>query len=148
MRPYLRLALSMAVLAGLAGGAALRATRNYAADNPRADGVWSTKKIMVKLYVGKPSLMSAVYKDVHKAEPDWKTDEKHLAEIIRLMSLLTEQRPLRGSQAAWDKLVQDYVQKTKVVQQNIKGHKLQRARDSLQQLRSTCEDCHDNHGIQ
>jgi cytochrome c553 len=147
MRVNLQCAVSIAVLAGLAGGAALRATRNYAADNSGANEVWSTKKIMVKLYVGKPSLMSAVYEDVHEAEPDWKSDEKSLAEIIRLMSLLTKQRPLRGSQEAWDKLVQNYVEKAKAARQNVKERKLQAARDSLEQVLSTCDDCHDNHGI-
>jgi hypothetical protein len=147
MRQYVQLAIWIAVVAGLAGGAALPATRNYAADNPRADDVWSTKKIMYKLYVGKPSLISAVYKDIHKAEPDWKTDEKNLAEIIRLMSMLTKQKPLRGSQEAWDELVQDYVRKAKVAQQNMKERKLQPARASLEQVLSTCDNCHDNHGI-
>jgi hypothetical protein len=147
MRQYFRPPISIAVLAGLAGGAALCATRNYAADKSSADEVWSTKKIMVKLYVGKPSLMSAVYKDIHKAKPDWKTDEKNLAEIVRLMSLLTKERPLRGGQEAWDKLVEDYVQKAKVVKQNIKEHRLQPARNSLELVLSICEDCHDNHGI-
>jgi hypothetical protein len=148
MRPSVRLAISLAILAGLAGGAALRATWNYAADKPGANEVWSTKKIMVKLYVGKPSLMSAVYKDIHKVEPDWKADEKHLAEIIRFMSMLTRQKPLRGSQDAWDKLVQDYVDKARVAQQNIREHRLRSARASLEQVLSTCEECHDNHGIQ
>jgi hypothetical protein len=147
MRQYVRLAIPLAILAGLAGGAALRSTRNYAADNPDANEVWSTRKIMVKLYVGKPSLMSAVYKDIHKPEPDWKTDEKNLAEILRLMSMLTKQKPLSGSQEAWDKLVQDYVDKAKVAQQNMKEHKLEPARAALQQVLSTCENCHDNHGI-
>ena len=147
MRQYLRLVISITVLAGLAGGAALRATGNYADDNSGADEVWSTKKIMVKLYVGKPSLMSAVQKDIHTPEPDWKTDEKNLAEIIRYMSLLTKQRPLRGSKGDWDKVVQDYVEKAKVAQQNIKEHKLQPARGSLERVLSTCDDCHDNHGI-
>src|SRR5262249_25622918 len=147
MREYLQLAISIAVLAGLAGGAAPRATRNYAADNPGANEVWSTKKIMVKLYVGKPSLMSAVYEDIHKAEPDWRADEKNLAEIIRLMSLLTKERPLSGSQVAWDKLVRDYVNKAKVAERNIKEHKLQPARNSLEQVLSTCDECHDNHGV-
>jgi hypothetical protein len=147
MREYLKLAISIAVVAGLAGGAALRATRNYAADSPGAHEVWSTKKIMDKLYVGKKSLISVVRKDIHKAEPDWKTDEKNLAEIIRLMSMLTRQKPLSGSQAAWDDLVRDYVQKAKVVQQNIKEHKLQPARAALEQVLSTCDNCHDNHGI-
>src|SRR5262249_16704976 len=143
MRQYLRLAISIAVLAGLAGGAALFATRNYSG----TDDVWSTKKIMVKLYVGKPSLMSAVYEDIHKPEPDWAADEKKLAEIIRLMSLLTRQRPLSGSQAAWDKLVRDYVNKAKVAERNIKEHRLQPARNSLEQVLSTCDECHDNHGV-
>ena len=147
MREYLKLAISIAVVAGLAGGAALRATRNYAADSPGAHEVWSTKKIMDKLYVGKKSLISVVRKDIHKAEPDWKTDEKNLAEIIRYMSLLTKQRPLRGSKGDWDKVVQDYVEKAKVAQQNIKEHKLQPARGSLERVLSTCDDCHDNHGI-
>jgi hypothetical protein len=147
MREYLQLAISIAILVGLVGGAASRATWNCAADNSGADEVWSTKKIMVKLYVGKPSLMSAVYNDIHKAEPDWKTDDKNLAEIIRLMSTLTRQKPLRGSQEAWDTLAKDYVQKAKVAQENIKEHKLQPARDSLDQVLSICDECHDNHGI-
>jgi hypothetical protein len=137
----------MTVLAGLVGGTALHAARNYPGDNPGVDEVWSTKKIMIKLYVGKPSLLSAVYKDIHRSEPDWKTDEKNLAEIIRFMSLLTRQKPLRGSREAWDKLVQDYVYKAGVARQNIKEHKLQPARDALEQVLSTCDDCHDNHGI-
>jgi hypothetical protein len=131
----------------LAGGAALRATGNYAADSPDANQGWSTKKIMVKLYVGKPSLISAVYKDIYSPEPDWKNDEKNLTEIIRFMGMLTRQKPLRGTQEAWDKLVREYVDKAKLVQQNIKAHKLEPARAALQQLLSTCDDCHDNHGI-
>jgi hypothetical protein len=147
MRQYVQLAIWIAVVAGMACWEALLGTRNYAADNPRADDIWSTKKIMVKLYVGRPSLMSAVYKDIHKAEPDWKTAEKHLAEIIRLMSMLTRQKPLRGSQEAWDELVQDYVRKAKAAQQNIKECKLQLARGSLVLVLSTCDNCHDTHGI-
>jgi hypothetical protein len=147
MRQYVRLAISLAILAGLAGGAARRARRNYAADNPGANEVWSTKKIMVKLYVGKPSLMSAVYQDIHNAEPDWKSDEKNLTEIIRLMSMLTRQKPLRGSQEAWDKLVQDYVHGAKAARQNVKEHRLQPARAALEKVISTCDECHDNHGI-
>jgi hypothetical protein len=147
MSPYLRFAIAIAVLAGLASGAAFFATRNYAADNPGTDEAWSTKKIMVKLYVGKPSLMSAVYRDIHKADPDWKADEKTLAEINPLMSLLTKERPVRGSQEAWDKLVRDYVQKAKVAQKNIRERKLQPARDALEQVLSVCEECHDNHGV-
>jgi hypothetical protein len=147
VRQYVRPAISLTILVGLAVGAVLRAARNYAADNAGSNEVWSTKKIMAKLYVGKPSLMSAVHKDIDKAEPDWKTDEKNLAEIIRLMSMLTKQKPLRGSQEAWDKLVQDYVDKAKVAQRNIKEHKLEPARASLQKVLSTCDNCHDNHGI-
>jgi hypothetical protein len=147
MRKYLQLTILIGVIGGLAAGATLRATRNYAADPPGAEELWSTKKVMDKVHVGKQSLISVVYKDIHKAEPDWKTDEKNLAEIIRLMSMLTRQKPLRGSQEAWDKLVQEYVDQAKVVQQNVREHKLQPTRASLEQLFSTCEECHDNHGI-
>jgi hypothetical protein len=145
MRVNLQLALSIAVIAGLAAGAALRATD--AADHPGADEVWSTKKVMDKVHVGKHSLLSVVTKDLQKAEPDWKSDEENLTEIIRLMSMLTKQKPPRGSQEAWDKLVHDYVDKTKVAQQNVKQHKLQPARAALEKVLSTCEECHDNHGI-
>ena len=148
MRKYLELAISIAVLAAPAGGATLPATPNYAADNPGADQVWSTKKIMDKVHVGKQSLFSLVYKDIHKAEPDWETDEKNLAEIIGLMSMLTRHKPPRGSQEAWDKLVQEYVQNAKVTQQNVKEYKLLPARASLEKVLSTCDECHDNHGIQ
>ena len=68
MRVNLQRALSIAVIAGLAAGAALRAT--YAADHPVADPVWSTKKVMDKVHVGKQSLLSVVNKDLRKAEPD------------------------------------------------------------------------------
>ena len=54
MRVNLQCALSTAVLAGLAAGAALHAT--YAVDHPGADEVWSTKKVMDKVHVGKQSL--------------------------------------------------------------------------------------------
>ena len=145
MRVNLQRVLSIAVFAGLAAGATLRAT--YAEDHPDAYEVWSTKKVMDKVHVGKQSLLSVINKDLRKAEPDWKGDEKNLTEIIRLMSMLTKQKPLRGSQEAWDKLVQDYVDKAKVAQRNIKEHKLEPARAALQQLLSTCDDCHDNHGI-
>jgi hypothetical protein len=144
MMNYFRLAISLAMLAGLAGGVVLRATQN----DPGANEDWSTRKIMIKLYVGKPSLFSAVYKDIQKPEPDWKTDEKNLAEIVRLTYMLTRQKPLRGSQEAWDKLVQDFVEKASVTRQNVKEHKLEPARASLRQVQAMCDTCHDNHGIQ
>jgi hypothetical protein len=145
MRVNLQCALSIAVVAGLAAGAALRAA--YAVDHPGADEVWSTKKVMDKVHVGKQSLLSVVNKDLRKAEPDWKSDEENLTEIIRLMSMLTKQKPPTGSQEAWDKLAQDYVDGAKAARQNVKLHRLQPARAALEKMRSTCEECHDNHGI-
>jgi hypothetical protein len=138
----------MAVLTGLVAGVSLHPAWTCAADDPGAGEVWSTKKIMDKVHVGKQSLFSLVYKDIHKAEPDWETDEKNLAEIIGLMSMLTRHKPPRGSQEAWDKLVQEYVQNAKVTQQNVKEYKLLPARASLEKVLSTCDECHDNHGIQ
>jgi len=64
------------------------------------------------------------------------------------MSMLTKQKPLRGSQEAWDKLVQNFVDKAKSAQQNVKEHKLESARASLRKVLSTCDNCHDNHGFQ
>jgi hypothetical protein len=145
MRVDLLCARSIAVLAGLAAGAALRAT--YAADHLGADDVWSTRKVMDKVHVGKQSLLSVVNRDLRKNEPDWKSDEENLTEIIRLMSMLTNQKPLRGSQEAWDKLVRDYVDGAKSARQNVKEHSLKPARAALDMVRSTCEECHDNHGI-
>jgi hypothetical protein len=145
MRVNLQRALSNAVIAGLAAGAVLHAT--YAADHPDADEVWSTKKVMDKVHVGKHSLLSVVTKDLQKAEPDWKSDEENLTEIIRLMSMLTKQKPPRGSQGAWDKLVQDYVHEAKAARKNVKENKLEPARAALEKVRSTCEECHDSHGI-
>jgi hypothetical protein len=145
MRVNLQYALSIAVLAGSAAGAALRTT--YAVDHPCADEVWATKKVMDKVHVGKQSLLSVVNKDLRRAEPDWKSDETNLTEIIRLMSMLTKQKPPRGSQEAWDKLVQDYVDGAKAARQNVTEHRLQPARAALEKVRSTCEECHDNHGI-
>jgi hypothetical protein len=139
--------MAIAFLAGLAAAAELWATRNYGADHPGAGEVWSTKKVMDKVHVGKQSLFAVVNKEIHRAEPDWKTGAKNLAEIIRLMNMLTKQKPLRGSQEAWDKLVEDYVHKAKVARQNVKEHKLLAAQAALAKLRSTCEKCHDNHGI-
>jgi hypothetical protein len=139
--------MALAVLAGLAAGVALLATRNYAADKPGADKVWSTRAIMIAVHSGKRSLLSEVSRDIGKAEPDWKSADKNLEEISRLMSLLTRQKPLRGSQKDWDKLVQDYVQKVKAARQNVKEHKLRQARAALEKLAPTCDRCHDDHGI-
>jgi hypothetical protein len=145
MRVTLERTLSIAILAGSAAGAIFQ-TR-YAPDYPGADELWSTKKVMDKVHVGKQSLMSVVNRDLQKAEPDWKSDEDNLIEIIRLMSMLTRQKPPRGSQEAWDKLVQDYVDGAEDARQNVKKHRLQPARAALDNVRSTCEECHDNHGI-
>jgi hypothetical protein len=68
MRVNVQFAVSIVVLAGLAAGAAFRAT--HAVDDPSADEVWSTKKVMDKVHVGKQSLLSVVNKDLRKAEPD------------------------------------------------------------------------------
>ena len=144
MKVNLQHPLSIAVLAGLAAGAVLRAT--YGAANPGAVEVWSTKKVMDKVHLGKQSLLSVIDKDLRKAEPDWKSDQEKLAEIIRLMSMLTKQKPPRGSQVAWDKLVEDYVHGANALRQNVKEHRLQPARAALEKVRSTCEECHDNHG--
>src|SRR5262249_35005662 len=145
MRVNLSGGLSIAILAGLAAGAALRAT--YAAGHPASEEVWSTKKVMDKAHLGKQSLLSVVQKDLRQAEPDWKSDERNLAEMIRLMSMLTRQKPPRGSQDAWDKLVDDYVQAAKTARQNVNEHRLQPTRAALEKLVSTCDECHDNHGI-
>jgi hypothetical protein len=145
MRVNLYTTIAIVLLAGLAAGAALRAT--YAADNPGAGEVWSTKKVMDKAHVGKQSLLAVVSKDLLKAQPDWKSDEENLAEIIRLMSMLTKHKPPRGSQEAWDKLVQEYVDGAKAARQNVQEHRLEPALAALDKVRSTCEDCHDNHGI-
>jgi hypothetical protein len=145
MRLNLQRALSIALLAGLAAGAALRAA--YAADHPGAGEVWSTKKVMDKAFFGKLSLLAVVNKDLRKAEPDWKGDEENLTEIIHLMSMLTRQKPPRGSQVAWDKLVRDFVDGAKAARQNVKEHRLEPARAALEKARATCEECHDNHGI-
>jgi hypothetical protein len=145
MRVNPQRAISIAVLAGLAACAALRAT--FAVDHSGADEVWTTKKVMDKIAVGKQSLLSVVNKDLRNAEPDWKSDEENLTEIIRLMSMLTKQKPPRGSQAAWDKLVKDYIDGTKAARQNVKEYRLQPARAALEKALSTCDECHDNHGI-
>jgi hypothetical protein len=102
---------------------------------------------MDKVHVGKQSLLSVVTKDLRKAEPDWKSDEKNLAEIIRLMNMLTRQKPPRGSQEDWDKLVQDYVHGAKAARQNVQEHRLRPALAGLERVRSTCDECHDNHGV-
>ena len=102
---------------------------------------------MDKVHVGKQSLLSVVNKDLRKAEPDWKSDERNLTEIIRLMSMLTKQKPPRGSQEAWDKLVRDYVDGAKAARQSVKEHRLQAGRAALETVISTCDECHDNHGI-
>ena len=128
----------------MAAGAALGPT--YAPDHPGADDVWSTKKVMDKVHVGKQSLLSVVNKDLQKAEPDWKSDETNLTEIIRLMSVLTKEKPLRGSQEAWDKLVKDFVRGAKAARQSVREHRLRPARAALEKVVSTCEECHDNHG--
>ena len=107
----------------------------------------STKKVMDKLHVGKQSLLSVVNKDLRKAKPDWKGDEKNLTEIIRLMSILTEQKPPAGSQEEWNKLVQDYVDGAKAARQNVKEHRLKPAQAALEKVISTCDECHDNHGV-
>ncbi len=109
--------------------------------------VWSTKHVMDKVHVGKQSLLSVVNNDLRLAEPDWKSDEKNLTEIIRLMSMLTRQKPPRGSQKDWDKLLRDYVDGAKAARQNVKEHKLQPGRAALEKVILTCEECHDNHGI-
>jgi hypothetical protein len=145
MRVNLPCALSIAVVAGLAGGSALRAT--YAADHPGADEVLSTKKVMDTAFLGKQSLLSVVNKDLRNAQPDWISDEKNLTEIIHLMSMLTRQKPPRGSQDAWDKLVQEYVDGTKAARQSVKEHRLRPARAALEKVVETCDVCHDNHGI-
>lgn len=108
---------------------------------------WSTKLIMDKVHLGKQSLLSVVSKDLRTGEPDWKSDEENLAEIIRLMSMLTKQKPLRGSQEAWDKLVSDYVDGAKTARQKVTEHRSQPARAALERVVATCEACHDNHGV-
>jgi len=148
MRANRRLAISLTGLAGLAAGAALCASWNYAADNSGPGGLWSTKKVMDRCYVGNQSLMKVVRRDIDRFQPDWKNAEKNVTEVIRLMSMLTRQKPPRGSQADWNGLVEDYVQKGRVLQEKVREHNLQASRASLQKIASTCDECHDNHGIQ
>ncbi len=84
---------------------------------------------------------------IRETVADRNDDEENLTEIIRLMSVLTKQKPPKGSQEAWDKLVRDYVHGAKAARKNVKEHKLEPAQAALEKVRSTCEECHDNHGI-
>jgi hypothetical protein len=145
MRVILQSVIPIVILAGIAGAATFRAI--YAAEPPAVDEVLSTKKVMDKVGLGKQSLLSVINRDLKKAEPDWKSDEEKLTETIRLMSMLTKQKPPRGSQDAWDKLVQDYVAGVKAARQNVREHRSQPALAALDKARSACEECHDNHGI-
>jgi hypothetical protein len=148
MRRYRRLAIAVAAFVGLAAGAALSASWNDAADRAGPDEIWSTKKVMDRCYVGNQSLMKMVRRDIEKAQPDWKSAEKNVAEVIRLMRMLTRQKPPRGSQEAWDGLVDDFVHKAGVLRANVREQQLKAARASLQRISATCDLCHDNHGIQ
>ena len=87
------LPISIAVLAGVAAAAALLVARNYAADKAGADEGWTTKKIMREVHFGKKAPFKVVYGDIQNAEPNWQNDEKNLAEIVRLMSMLTKRKP-------------------------------------------------------
>jgi hypothetical protein len=148
MRANRRLVISLGILAGIAAGAAICVNWNYAANNSGPGELLSTKKVMDRCYVGNQSLMKLVRRDLDRAQPDWKNAEKNVAEVIRLMSMLTRHKPPRGSQEAWDGLVMDYVQKARVLEENVRKQKLKAARASLQKIAATCDECHDNHGIQ
>jgi cytochrome c553 len=148
MRPNRRLTALMAVLAGMTAGAAVSVNWNYAADSPGSDELLSTKKVMDQCYVGNQSLMKVVRRDLEMAQPDWRSAEKNVTEVIRLMSMLTRQKPPRGTQEAWNGLVEDYLQKARTLQRDVKEQKRQASSASLQKIASTCDECHDNHGIQ
>jgi hypothetical protein len=148
MRANRRLTISLAALAGLIAGAMLSTSGDYAADNPGPGELLCTKKVMDKCYVGNQSLMKMVRRDIENRPPDWTGAERNVTEVMRLMSMLTRQKPPRGSQEAWDGLVEDYRQKARALKQNVKEQKLQASRASLQKIASTCDECHDNHGIQ
>jgi len=143
-----RLAVSLAGLAALSACTAVCVNWNYAADNAGRAELLSTKKVMDKCYVGNQSLMKMIRRDLERAQPDWKGAETNLAEVVRLMSMLTRHKPPRGSQEAWNGLVKDYLQKASALQENLREEKLQASRASLQKIASTCEECHDNHGLQ
>jgi hypothetical protein len=145
---YGRHASSIALFVGLAAGAALCVNWNYAAAKRGPDEPLSTKKVMDRCYVGNQSLLKTVRRDLDRTEPDWKNAEKNIEEIIRLMSVLTRHKPPRGSQEAWNKLVESYVQEASAFQENVREKKLRSAQASLEKIASTCDECHDNHGIQ
>jgi hypothetical protein len=147
MLTYCRIAIALPLLGALAAYAAI-CSSNYAADNPGPGELLSTKKVMDKCYVGNQSLMKLVRRDLERARPDWAGAEKNVTEVVRLMSMLTRQKPPRGSQEAWDGLVEAYLQKAHALKQNVNEQKLQASKAWLQKIASTCDECHDNHGIQ
>jgi len=144
----------IATACALAAGTMARGTGTYGTtETRRFQGVvndaneqeLSTKEIMGKAHKGKQSLFFLVQQDIRKAKPDWQADEKNVAEMIRLVSMLTKNNPPKGSKEGWDKLVQEYVDKAKVVQEKLKEEKVQESRTALNKLMTTCKSCHDTH---
>jgi soluble cytochrome b562 len=149
---FTAVAATAAALAAAAGnrGASDRAAERQStevvrADQDKSEPALSTKEIMGKAHKGKQSLFFLVQQDIRKANPDWQADEKSVAEMIRLVSMLTKNNPPKGSKEGWDKLVQEYVDKAKAVQQNLKEEKLRESRTAFNKLMATCKSCHETH---
>ena len=137
--------MSLSALAVLACDAG-KAVQDGSATNADREGpVLSTKEIMTRAHKGEQSLVSRLNADLQKPQPDWPKDEEYLAEMIRLVSRLTTQKPPHGSQEAWNTRVHDYVDNAKDIQQDLKEQNVQAARASVGKLLKTCKGCHDAH---
>lgn len=139
------LIVSLSALTLLACDAGKAVQDGSATNADRESPVLSTKEIMTRAHKGKQSLLSRLNADLQKPQPDWPKGEEHLAEMIRLVSRLTTQKPPQGSLEAWNTRVHDYVDNAKDIEQNLKEQNVQAARASVGKLLKTCKGCHDAH---
>jgi hypothetical protein len=150
LAPFIMMVCALAGNFAVGGGAAYEATEHYALPafvDDASETPLSTKKIMGKAHKGEDCLISLVHFDLHQqgAGVDWRTDEKNVAEMVRLVGMLSKNDPPKGDKEAWDKRVKDYVDKGKALQEKLKEKKLAESRAALDKLETTCKGCHQTH---
>jgi Cytochrome C' len=103
------------------------------------------KKIMQKLHKGTKAPLSVVKGALKSDSPDWTKVGIEAKIIEKFGAFLPKGEAPRGDQASYEKLAKAYEKNAKALMEAAENKDLDKARDALKKLGSSCQACHKAH---
>jgi hypothetical protein len=103
------------------------------------------KQIMVELASGPQSLTAVIDREMNQNPPSWNTIQNHTRNYAKLAGKLATYGPPKGSKESWIALTSAFVESASALDRAAAAHDLDGARVAHDQLKSSCNACHQPH---